>query len=199
MPAARAIHRLLMLGALTAAAAASVAMISPARAPAEAYDIPAASFAARGLVAPGITVQTTWAVPPDQAFQVMTDSSAWKERFSLETRIDLAIGGRFELLFGAGRTPPVPEGQQGSETCQILSYIPGEMLSFSWNAPPTFEERAEHTWVVITFSPGPESGTTNLRLRHVGFGQGGRWAEVETYFQNAWERLLTAMGDDLAR
>ena len=53
-----------------------------------------------------------------------------------------------------------------------------------------------HTWVVITLTPG-DDGTTALRLRHVGFGEGGRWGEVEQYFQTAWERLLGAMGEDL--
>ena len=132
-------------------------------------DIAASSFAASGLVAEGITVEATWPVSPDEAFALMTDPTAWKEHFQLQTNIDLAIGGRFELLFGAGAEPPAPVGSQGSEGCQILSYIPGEMLSFSWNAPPSFDERAQHTWVVITFSPGTEGGTTNLRLRHVVF------------------------------
>ena len=160
-------------------------------------DIKADSFAASGMVEQGITVEATWPVPPDEAFALMTSSTAWQERFSLSTRIDLAIGGPFELLFGAGAEPPIPPGSQGSEGCQILSYIPGEMLSFSWNAPPVFEERSSYTWVVITFRPGTSENTTDLRLRHVGFGQGGRWAEVQAYFENAWPRLLGAMGEDL--
>lgn len=160
-------------------------------------DIEASSFAASGMVGEGVTVEATWPVPPAEAFAALTDSASWKERFELETRIDLAIGGRFELLFGAGREPAVPEGQQGSEGCQVLAYVPGEVLAFSWNAPPSFEERAEHTWVVVTMKAGSVEGTTDLRLRHVGFGEGGRWGEVQEYFQNAWTRLLGAMGEDL--
>ncbi|MCA9288108.1 MAG: SRPBCC domain-containing protein [Phycisphaerales bacterium] len=157
-------------------------------------DIAADRFAAHGRVAQGVTVEAVWPVSPDEAFDLLTDADALREAFALEARIDLAIGGRYEFLFGTG---VAPEGQQGSETCQILAYIPGETLAFSWNAPPAFEERAMHTWVVITLAPGNDTGTTALRLRHVGFGQGGRWSEVEHYFQTTWERLLGAMGEDL--
>lgn len=166
-------------------------------APAAPHDIVAAAFAASGPLSPGLAIEATWPVAPDEAFDILTSPDAWKDRFALDTNIDLAIGGRFELLFGAGATPPAPVGQQGSEGCQILAYVPGEVLAFSWNAPPSFAERAQHTWVVITLTPGDDANTTNLRLRHVGFGTGGRWAEVEAYFQNAWSRLLNAMGDDL--
>lgn len=183
-------------GILAAAAAGVCGAGAGLRSAAEPVAIHPETFAATGLVAEGLTIEAVWPVTPDEAFAILTESSAWRDRFQLETRIDLAIGGRYELLFGAGAAP---EGQQGSEGCQILSYIPGEMLSFSWNAPPVFEERAQHTWVVITFAPGAEAGTTSLRLRHVGFGQGGRWSEVEDYFQNAWTSLLTAMGADLAQ
>jgi hypothetical protein len=71
------------------------------------------------------------------------------------------------------------------------------MLSFSWNAPPMFEERARFTWVVITFEPGESENTTDLRLRHVGFGEGGKWADVQAYFESAWPRLMGAMAEDL--
>jgi uncharacterized protein YndB with AHSA1/START domain len=178
------------------AAGLLIAAGQAARGP-EVRDIPAGQFAADGIVGDGITVEATWPVPPQEAFRLFTSSDAWLERFELQTRIDLAIGGRFELLFGAGAQPPAPEGSQGSEGCQILSYLPGEMLSFSWNAPPSFEERAQFTWVVITFAPGESENTTALRLRHVGFGEGGKWAEVQAYFENAWPRLLGAMGEDL--
>ena len=47
--------------------------------------------------------------------------------------MDLRIGGPFELYFGG---PDVPHDQRGSNGCQVLTYVPGEMLSFTWNAPP---------------------------------------------------------------
>ena len=60
--------------------------------------------------------------------------------------IDLRIGGPYELYF----LPDQRRGWQGSEGCRILSYRPPEMLSFSWNFPPSIPEiRDEHTWVVL--------------------------------------------------
>ena len=187
-------------GAILAAGAVVVASggLAPLGQPIEGRspgtDIAAERFAAHGRVGQGVTVEAVWAVSPDEAFDLLTDADALRDRFALESRIDLAIGGRYEVLFGAG---VAPEGQQGSETCQILAYVPGETLAFSWNAPPSFEERGMHTWVVITLAPGDDDATTHLRLRHVGFGEGGRWGEIEQYFQTAWQRLLGAMGEDL--
>jgi len=182
---------------LTAATLLTLAAAPTNEPPTGPHDILISSFAATDPLSPGLTIEATWPVPPSDAFDILTDSAAWKDNFALDTNIDLAIGGRFELLFGSGATPPAPVGQQGSEGCQILAYVPGEMLAFSWNAPPSFAERSEHTWVVITLTASDSDNTTNLRLRHVGFGSGGRWPEVETYFHNAWTRLLTAMGEDL--
>ena len=71
------------------------------------------------------------------------------------------------------------------------------MLSFTWNAPPQFtEERGQHTWVVIEFTP-VEAGTT-VRLSHSGWPKSGlagagRWVEVHQYFEQAWGRLLGAL------
>ena len=48
------------------------------------------------------------------------------------TRIDLRIGGPFELLFAIDQ----PKGRRGSEGCRYLAYVPGEVVSFTWNAPP---------------------------------------------------------------
>jgi len=67
-----------------------------------------------------------------------------------ETRIDLRIGGPFELLFAMDQ----PEGRRGSEGCQYLAYVPGEMVAFAWNAPPHFALRETNT----CFAPEPEGG-----------------------------------------
>ena len=65
-----------------------------------------------------------------------------------ETRIDLRIGGPFELLFAMDE----PEGRRGSEGCRYLAHVPGEMVAFTWNAPPHLALRETNTWVVVTFT-----------------------------------------------
>lgn len=124
-------------------------------------------------------------------YRMMTTSEGFKAFMGVEAEVDLAIGGKFELYFG--RPLGLPLGQQGSEGCQVLSYVPNELLSFSWNAPPTIPaERERRSWVVVTFADGSEGGT-DVRLTHLGFGSGGRWPEVRGYFLSAWPKVLGAL------
>lgn len=102
-----------------------------------------------------------------------------------ETNIDLRVGGPLELLFSTD----APEGQRGSEGCQYLSYVPGEMISFTWNAPPHLALRTSNTWVVITFS-ATDDGRTDVRLVHTGFLEGPDWDAYRAYFGEAWTSVL---------
>ena len=106
-----------------------------------------------------------------------------------QTRIDLRIGGPFELLFAMDQ----PEGRRGSEGCQYLAYVPGEMVAFTWNAPPHLALRETNTWVVVTFS---ELNTTStaVRLVHTGFLEGPDWDDYMAYFDDAWDHVLGLLG-----
>lgn len=103
------------------------------------------------------------------------------DRPELSANIDLVIGGRYEWLW---------DGKLGSNGCQVLSYIPGRMISFTWNAPPTQpESRAKYTWVVVEFAD-TEDGGTKLTLTHLGFGTEAHWDETFEYFSKAWPHVL---------
>jgi len=101
-------------------------------------------------------------------------------RAELAANIDLAIGGRYEWLW---------DGKTGSNGCQVLSYIPNRMVSFTWNAPPSQpESRAKHTWVVVEFAP--VNAGTEVTLTHLGFGPEKHWDETFAYFGEAWKHVL---------
>ena len=102
-----------------------------------------------------------------------------------DARIELRVGGPFELLF----LPDAPAGEQGSEGCRFLAYVPGEMLAFTWNATPDHPLRSQHTWVVLTFTE-QDDPTTRVRLVHTGFLQGPDWDTYMAYFNAAWTRVL---------
>ena len=106
------------------------------------------------------------------------------------TRIDLRIGGPFELLFASD----LPEGSRGSEGCQYLAYVPGEMVAFTWNAPPHLTLRKAHTWVVVTLRESDE-GSTEVRLVHTGFLVGPDWDAYMEYFDDAWGYVLGLLTD----
>ena len=68
--------------------------------------------------------------------------------FAPRAHIDFVLGGAYELLWSGD--DEVAPGSQGSERCRVLSYLPGEMLSFEWNAPPEFPGvRGTPTFVVV--------------------------------------------------
>lgn len=78
-----------------------------------------------------------------------TSTEGAKTFFAPEAKIELCIGGPYELYFNLDN----PQGLRGSEGCVVLSYLPMEMISFNWNAPPsipTLRSRGEKTWVVLS-------------------------------------------------
>ncbi len=105
------------------------------------------------------------------------------------SNIELRVGGPFEIFFSM----QAPEGQRGSEGCRFLSYVPGEMVSFTWNAPPQLKLRQSNTWVVLSFLS--DGSGTKVRLTHTGFLNGADWDEYMAYFENAWTYVLQLLAD----
>lgn len=119
--------------------------------------------------------------PVEMVYWAWSTSDGWEAVYAdgnptVHGDIALAIGGRYEWLFN---------GVVGSNGCQVLSYVPNKMLSFSWNAPPTHSTRPFRTWVVVDFEAAGEE-STRLRLTHLGFGEGPEWDKSMDYFQRAW-------------
>jgi len=107
--------------------------------------------------------------------------------FAPRANIRLAVGGPYELFFD----PEAPEGSQGSEGLKILSFLPMEMLSFEWSAPPQYPtlRKGKRTWVVVQFYPRGQS-EVRVRLTHLGWKEGDEWDEVFQYFRRAWDIVL---------
>lgn len=154
--------------------------------------VDAAMFVGGGMEAPGIDISTTVNAPVADVYKTFTTSAGWKKFLEADTAIDLRIGGPWEVYFNA-------DTRIGSNGCQVLSYVPDEMVSFSWNTPPKFaEERAKRTWVVVTFAKETD-GKTLVRLRHFGFIETGKWPEVKQYFAKAWPNVLSALAESFAK
>lgn len=127
--------------------------------------------------------------PRDDVWQAYTTADGWKSFF----KRDQADIGK---LPGEPFTP-----FPGTEGNTILSIVPGEMFSYTWNAPARFAYAKENrTWVVITFeSPSPT--TTLVRVRHLGFAEqaarsaehADEFAQCRVYFSQAWPKVLGAL------
>jgi len=124
-----------------------------------------------------------------QAWEYWTTYEGLKQFFGQENKVELQLGGAFEIYFLMDND----KGLQGSEGCKIISFIPEEMLSFTWNAPPDFQEIRNHphqTWVVVNFQAINES-STQITLKHLGWLHGQDWDYVYDYFETAWEMVLS--------
>ncbi|MGE5342526.1 MAG: SRPBCC family protein [Candidatus Omnitrophota bacterium] len=125
-------------------------------------------------------------VSADEAFQAWTTLQGVTSFFAPEADIELAVGGKYELYLA----PKQPKGERGSEGCKILSFVPGEMLSFTWSAPPSLPSvRKERTWVVLRFET-MEPKKTRVYLTHIGWQAGEEWQKALQYFDRAWEIVL---------
>jgi len=155
---------------------------------AQAMPIDTSLFVASGKNLRSFEREVTIAAPPAAVFDVWATKPGWEGAYAKGSpttvgNIDLAIGGRYEWLFN---------GVLGSNGCQVLSYIPDRMISFTWNSPPTqATTRAKRTWVVVELTPEGEG--TRVRLTHLGFGEGPEWDETFNYFGNAWAFVLNRM------
>ena len=157
-------------------------------------DIASALFDARGKDVRSFVKEVTIDASPADVFAAWSDGERFPQTYDpqreeLTANIELAIGGAYEWLW---------DGETGSNDCQVLSYIPDRMLSFSWNAPPTQpESRAKRTWVVVELTP--KGSSTHVRLTHLGFGTAPHWDETFEYFSAAWEHVLQQFKKGLER
>jgi uncharacterized protein YndB with AHSA1/START domain len=131
--------------------------------------------------------------PIGRVWRAWTTSEGLASWWVKDSWIELRIGGPWEVYFLKNER----RGGQGSEGCRILSYRPPEMLSFSWNFPPTLPElRAEYLWVVLRFVPlGPTE--TQVILDHLGWKQGPVWEQGYQYFDDAWGSVLELLRTQL--
>jgi uncharacterized protein YndB with AHSA1/START domain len=120
-----------------------------------------------------------------------TTHDGLKTFFGADNSIELTPNGAFEIYFLLNS----PVGEKGSEGCKVLSYLPKKLLSFSWNAPPQFEELRKSdykTWVVVEFKPISET-QTEIILSHLGWPIDETWTPVFDYFNSAWDFVLNSL------
>ena len=128
--------------------------------------------------------------PVEKVWNAWTTSAGAVKFFAPKARIELRMGGAYELYFDL----EARKGLQGSEGCKVLSFLPSEMLSFEWNAPPEFpnvrkEQAQKHTWVVVQFHSLAKK-QTRVKLTRLGWREGEEWEKVFQYFLRAWDIVL---------
>jgi uncharacterized protein YndB with AHSA1/START domain len=125
--------------------------------------------------------------PAEPVWNAWTTAKGAVTFFAPKANVKLAIGGPYELFFDLD----APEGSRGSEGMKILSFLPLEMLSFEWNAPPQYPtvRKGQRTWVVVQFRSSGQN-EARVRLSHLGWREGEEWDKVFQYFKRAWDIVL---------
>jgi uncharacterized protein YndB with AHSA1/START domain len=131
-----------------------------------------------------VRVEATVDAPVSEVWRLWTTSQGAEEFFAQQANIQLAIGGPYEIQFD-----PKDE-TSGTKGLKILSYAPGEMISFQWNAPTEFPEvRGGGTWVVVQLHP-EGAGQTRVTITHLGWKQGPQWDQAYVHFIRGWGDLM---------
>lgn len=126
-----------------------------------------------------------------EVWNAWTTPEGLRSFFAPQVNMRLEAGGPFEILFN----PASPEGSRGSEGCRVLAFAPPRVLAFSWNAPPSMPTvRRERTQVVVELEPLGER-LTRVRLTHTGWKEGAEWDQAYAYFDIAWGKVLTSLGN----
>ena len=78
---------------------------------------------------------------------------------------------------------------RGSENCRYLSIQKNEMVSFTWNSPPSLPAlRGQYTLVQVLFRA--EEDKTHVSLKHIGMGTNNIWQKNREYFARAWGKVV---------
>lgn len=130
-----------------------------------------------------------------ELWQKWSTSAGLRTFFGVDNNMELRIGGPFEIIF----LKDSPTGQQGSEGCVVLSWLPEKMISFTWNAPPHLPVRSSShkTIVVLFFENTNEKNQTKLKLYHHHWPEGEEWENCYAYFDKAWEAVLQSLQNSL--
>lgn len=133
-----------------------------------------------------IVKTVTVKAPVEAAWKAWTTTEGVTAFFAPSARVDARPGGAFEIHFNPFAKP----GLKGADDMVFLALQEPRMLSFTWNAPPHLPEvRGQRTSVTVRLKDAGD-GTTQVRLVHGGWGEGGQWDKAYEYFDGAWGRVL---------
>ena len=125
--------------------------------------------------------------PVDSVWARCSSVAGLQKFFAPKVIFEPGTLGLMEVHFAPDALP----GQRGSENNRILVMQEKQMLSFTWDAPPTLPEiRKQRTVVILRFF-SISAAKTVLVFRQVGWGVGEDWEKAFGYFLPAWrDRVL---------
>ena len=132
-----------------------------------------------------IELSVVVSAPVAEVWKAWTTSEGIVSFFAPEARVEARPDGAFAIIIDPYAAP----GLQGADDMKVLAVEHEQLLSFTWNAPPSLPQaRKQRTVVVLRFAPEAEG--TRLTLSHLGWGNAGEWPKARAYFERAWPNVL---------
>jgi uncharacterized protein YndB with AHSA1/START domain len=124
---------------------------------------------------------------PDKVWRALTQGPLL-EAWLMANDFEPVVGHRFTF-----RMPPMP-GWNGVTDCEVLTVVPNEELSYTWNA--SGEEAATGLRTVVTWTLEPVAGGVLVRMAQSGF----REQDQRNFLgaKHGWERNLGRLEDVVA-
>ena len=97
--------------------------------------------------------------------------------------IELQLQGKFEIHSSIHAIY--------SQNCKILSFLPNEMLSFTWKCPSKYRYLVgQHPiWVVVYFD-AINDDMTRISIRQAGFNASNLWDDYKMEAKANWKKVL---------
>ncbi len=123
---------------------------------------------------------------PAEIYKLFTTKEGVTSFFAPDAVVEPRVDGLFEMHIN----PYAPAGEKGGDGMRFLALKENKMLTFTWNAPPSLSDvRKQRTVVIVRFIE--KSATeTEVRLHHIGWGDGGEWDKAFEYLSRAWPAVL---------
>jgi uncharacterized protein YndB with AHSA1/START domain len=127
--------------------------------------------------------------PVDEVWKAWSTAEGITSFFAPEARIEARPGGPFEVYIN----PYAKPGMKGADDMIVLAVQEKKLISFTWNSPPHLAEVRNHRTSVTVRLKDAGDGTTEVRLTHGGWGDGGQWDQSFDYFDKAWGQILASL------
>lgn len=141
-------------------------------------------------MASSIEMNRHFAAPPETVWKALVDPAQVGEWFAASANVVPELGGAYELFW----LPDAPE-HQSTIGCRITAIAPYRYLAFTWRGPDELSALMNEgdpppppTHVTISLTATPAG--TDLRLRHVGFGESDDWPHAVAWHERAWRTCL---------
>ena len=125
----------------------------------------------------------------DDVWKAWTTSEGIKTFFAPEANVEARVGGPFQIFID----PYAKAGLKGADDMVFLAVQEKNMISFTWNAPPSLPQaRAQRTVVIVRFASRGDA-LTEVSIIHLGWGEpapDNEWGKAYDYFTKAWPNVL---------